>query len=124
VLSEDAMVPLDFQLDSDGTLPTIHEQLFRQEAWPMSPGRFPFSDRALFPDTDLSDWCEKWDLSVFDGSCSKCGASLRVDIPFVAKDARGLIAQKCRCGNDLVPFVFVETGPDAPLGLGRLEGGQ
>ena len=77
----------------------------------------------LISETDINKWCEKYDLHVFFGDCSKCEAKLEVNIPFIAKDMRGLKADICKCGNKEVPFSYINTNFNE-INLNSLIGGE
>lgn len=68
---------------------------------------------------DLDTWCEKYDLRIFEGRCSRCERKLTVNIPFAVKGVRGIKSGRCPCGSNFVPFSFIEIG-DGPMGLNRL----
>ena len=57
---------------------------------------------------DLERWKKSYGLEPFKTPCSKCNKELIVNLPFVAKDRRGLRADTCECGNEEVPFEFID----------------
>lgn len=65
---------------------------------------------------DLEAWCRCNHLEAYTVPCHVCQRSLAVNIPFASRMHRGLTAPTCICGNDEVPFTFV----DLRLRNGRL----
>jgi hypothetical protein len=72
---------------------------------------------------DLNQWCKKYDLVPFTRNCRKCGDELKVNVPFIAQDRRGLCAEPCSCGNKSVPFTYIDFNfPCTPLEADRDSG--
>jgi hypothetical protein len=63
-------------------------------------------------DVNLTEWCRNYDIEIFVGACSKCGVALKVNIPFAGKNRRGLRAAPCQCGNNSVPFTYIDLNFD------------
>lgn len=58
--------------------------------------------------TDLDEWCKKYDLEVYTGKCMKCDGPMEVNVPFVGEDGiRGMRADVCKCGNTCTPFTMI-----------------
>ena len=81
--------------------------------------KHPFFYLIIYPNVRVDKGCKKWDLSIFYGVCSGCKKKIKVNIPFVSHDIRGLIGIfPCQhCGGVNVPFTFVATGERAPFGI-------
>lgn len=63
---------------------------------------------------DLEVWTKKYDLEAFSCPCNRCHKELAVNIPFIGEGKRrGLISKVCECGNDEVPFSYIDlnSGP-------------
>lgn len=60
------------------------------------------------PGQGVGEWCKKHDLKVFTAPCMDCEKPLIANIPFAAKNRRGLRADVCDCGNYDVPFTYVD----------------
>ena len=56
---------------------------------------------------DLADWCERHELEVFTLHCYRCSQDMVANIPFIAKDKRGLLSEPCGCKRSNVPFSVV-----------------
>ena len=70
----------------------------------MSNLGFPY---LIIHGANLLDWCERFDLEPFEAPCFICQQPLRVEIPFVTKDRRGLLSNVCPCGNKEIPFSYI-----------------
>ena len=61
---------------------------------------------------DIDSWCKKYGLEPFIVPCFICGNDMLVNIPFIAKNRRGIISEPCRCGDDNVPFSYIDLNFD------------
>jgi hypothetical protein len=55
----------------------------------------------------LDQWKEKYGIVQLNSICSKCGKETSTTIPFVYGTWRGLLSSDCICGNNNVPYCFV-----------------
>ena len=51
-------------------------------------------------------------MILFASLSSKCSNNLKVEIPFIARSRRGLLAKECACGSDEVPFSYIDLDYD------------
>lgn len=58
---------------------------------------------------DPERWARRHAIEPFSHPCSDCGAELMTTIPFMVRysEMRGLVAQKCVCGNEGTPYCIV-----------------
>lgn len=77
---------------------------------------FPAMNRSFtVVDVNLDEWCERWELEVFIGTCGGCGAEQIVNVPWYGDGVRGLRADKCECGHEYYPFSVIHLDPHHSL---------
>jgi hypothetical protein len=67
------------------------------------------------PMEDLDLWCERYEVTPFDGVCDRCQEVVKVCIPFACGNFRGLVSDACLCGNNKLPFTYVSINPNHVL---------
>ena len=61
----------------------------------------------LYPQVDLQEWLEKYDLKTKEGICHKCGYFIIAEVPFAEAKMRGLVSRDHGCGEEALLYVFV-----------------
>ncbi len=57
--------------------------------------------------TDGTRWAERYSIEPLSAPCIYCGASLKTTLPFACGSLRGLVAERCDCGNENTPYCLV-----------------
>ena len=64
----------------------------------------------IFLDVDLSEWVEKFDLSIVKYKCPKCHKTYDTNVPVITKDYAGLQSPIHECGAKYREVVFTPRG--------------
>lgn len=64
-------------------------------------------DRLVIHGISAEAWARRYDIEPCSAPCQDCGVMRTTTVPFACGQLRGLMAPKCECGQEGVPYCLV-----------------